>query len=153
MSWLPTSTFVCWLKSPAKLPSVYFLRIFAISSPPSVVISTSTRSCRVGGSISPGFSVSIVIPLSAYVSRIALSRTASLSEPTSPIISLNKPCRLITALRRSCPGFASSSSAPEETDFGRSNGFMRALPWTESGTTAPPITFASSVYSFSGSII
>src|SRR3990167_2512998 len=101
------SMFVCWLRNPDHVPSVYFFNLKARDSPPSVEAKTKARSVRVGMEILEK-SDSGVMSREAYVSAMALSRRASSVGVIPPSIILKSPTRLIILDLKTSAGDSSS---------------------------------------------
>ena len=116
-SFLFMSTLVGRFINPAHVPLVYFESRATSDSEPSIPERTSSKSERSGGSISAKLA-SAVMSLSAYVSVMALSTTASSSGVRPPSMMRKSPTKVMMLLRSTSEGFSSSRG------IGRSNGLM-----------------------------
>src|SRR3989344_303444 len=107
MSFLFMSTLVGRFMNPAHVPFVYFDNRATSDSLPSMPESTSSKSERSGGSTSAKFA-SAVMSLSAYVSVMARSMTASSSGVRPPSMMRKRPTSVMMLLRSTSDGFSSS---------------------------------------------
>src|SRR5665213_1375892 len=144
-SFLFMSTLVGRFIKPDHVPLVYFERRFTSDSEPVMPERTSAKSERRGGSTNAKFA-SAVMSLSAYVSVIALSMTASSSGVRPPSMIRKSPTSVMMLLRSTSDGFSSSRG------IGRSNGLIWCSEESEMLKYRPPTVSARYSYSRSGSM-